>query len=173
MWPPDSLRPLRCVLLVAAIAFGVRGAAETKVGDLFPDLAAASLEGTLPDTAGKVVLVDFWASWCAPCKASFPAYARLHAAYRERGLVVVAVSVDEEEPAYAAFVRRMAPPFAVVRDREQKLVRTVMVPAMPTSFLVGRDGRVRLIVRGFHGGDSEELLRTQVETLLASSPSSP
>ena len=143
-------------------------------GDPFLPLAAAGLEGgALPATSGKVVLVDFWASWCAPCKASFPAYARLQAEYAPRGLVIVAVSVDENPAACAAFVKRFRPPFAVRRDPGQHLARLVDVPAMPTCFLLGRDGRVRFVHQGFHGDDTERELSQEIDHLLAEPTISP
>jgi thiol-disulfide isomerase/thioredoxin len=113
-----------------------------------------------------VVLVDFWASWCAPCKDSFPAYARLQQAYAARGLVILAVSVDQSPPAFAAFVRRLNPPFPTVRDRGQKMVREVQVPTMPSSYLLGRDGTVRFVHAGFYGGRTEHELRQEIESLL-------
>jgi thiol-disulfide isomerase/thioredoxin len=145
--------------------------AEIKVGDAFPPLASAGLSalvgGELPATAGKIVLVDFWASWCAPCKASFPMMAKLHRDYTGRGLVIAAIGVDEKPAAALAFARKLAPPFATLHDREQKLVRQVVVPAMPTSYLIGRDGRVRFIHQGFHGDSTDRELRKQIEALLA------
>lgn len=145
--------------------------ADVRTGDAFPVLAKAGLAplvgGELPATEGKVVLVDFWASWCAPCKASFPAFAQLHQEYAPRGLVIVAISVDEKAPAALAFARKLAPPFVTLHDREQALVRQVGVPTMPTSFLLGRDGRVRFVHEGFHGDSSERELRKQIEALLA------
>jgi len=153
-------------LMLLASAFVAR--AELAPGDAFPPLNAASLTGgVLPATDGRVVLVDFWASWCAPCKASFPAFARLNADYAARGLVIVAVSVDEKPAAYAAFVKKLQPPFAALLDSEQKLVRTVKVPTMPTSYLLGRDGRVRFVHQGFHGEATENELRKNIESLLA------
>ncbi len=98
-----------------------------------------------------MVLVDFWASWCAPCKASFPVYSRLNAAYAARGLVIVAVSVDDSAAAYSAFVARLKPTFATVHDAKHKLVAQVQVPTMPTSYLVDRSGKVRFVHPGFHG----------------------
>jgi thiol-disulfide isomerase/thioredoxin len=146
--------------------------AEVKVGDVFPSLAAADLAGTPPSTEGKVVLMDFWASWCAPCKVSFPSYARLQNDYAQRGLVLVAISVDKDSAAYEAFVKKLAPPFAVLRDKDQQLVRQVTIPAMPTCFLLGRDGRVRFVHRGFHGAETEREIRKQVDLLLAEKPDS-
>jgi len=145
--------------------------AEVKVGDAFPALASAGLAplagGEIPATTGKVVLVDFWASWCAPCKASFPMMAKLQKDYAARGLVIVAVSVDEKPAAAAAFAKKLAPTFPTVHDRTQKLVTAVVAPTMPTSYLIGRDGRVRFRHEGYHGDVTERELRQEIETLLA------
>jgi len=145
--------------------------ADVKVGAPFPALAPAGLVtlagGELPVTAGKVVLVDFWASWCAPCKASFPMMAKLHKDFASRGLVIVAIGIDEKAAAAKSFVKKLAPPFATLHDREQQLVKQVVVPTMPTSYLLGRDGRVRFMHEGFHGDSTERELRQQIETLLA------
>jgi thiol-disulfide isomerase/thioredoxin len=155
------------MLLFAALAVpAVR--AELKPGEAFPALATAGLTGgPLPVTAGHVTIVDFWASWCAPCKASFPAYARIQADYAARGLVVVAVSVDDRTVDYEGFLKKFHPSFATLLDQQKQLVSTVKVPAMPTSYVLGRDGRVRFVHAGFHGSATEKELRTQVETLLA------
>ena len=150
------------------------GRAGMLVGDRFPPLDAFTFAGgTPPDTTGKVALVDFWASWCAPCQASFPTYAQLHAAYQARGLVIVAVSVDENPAAFETFVKKLAPPFATVRDKDHQLVSRVDVPAMPTCFLLGRDGRVRFVHQGFHGAGTTEEIRRELDTLLAENPPSP
>jgi len=150
------------------LAFLSSGRAEVRVGDVFPSLSDAGLAGgELPVTTGKVLLVDFWASWCAPCKASFPALARLHQDFSPRGLVLVAVSVDEKPAAYASFVRKFNPPFAALHDQAHKLVNAVDVPAMPTTFLIDRHGRVRFVQVGFHGQDTELEMRRQIEALIA------
>ena len=169
MWPHESLAPALVLTALALVAPSLR--AETKVGDVFPALDPASLVALggaeIPATAGKVVLVDFWASWCAPCKASFPMMSRLHQDFASRGFVVAAIGVDEKPAAAAAFARKLAPRFATLHDRDQKLVKQVVVPTMPTSYLVGRDGRVRFMHSGFHGDVTERDLRKQIEALLA------
>jgi thiol-disulfide isomerase/thioredoxin len=147
--------------------------AEINVGDAFPrlipsaSLAPLGATSDVPETAGQVVLVDFWASWCAPCKASFPAMAKLHRDFAARGLVIAAISVDEKPAPALAFIRKFAPPFATLHDREQRLVKDVVVPTIPTSYLVGRDGRVRFVHRGFQGDATDRELRGQIEALLA------
>jgi thiol-disulfide isomerase/thioredoxin len=156
------------LLVGAAVLLAVTARAQVVAGSRFPPLASAALVGdALPDTAGKVVLVDFWASWCAPCKASFPAYSRLQAAYADHGLAVIAVSVDDSPDAFAAFVAKMKPGFVTVHDSEQKLVSAVRVPTMPTSYLLDRSGRVRFVHAGFHGDKTERELRKEIELLLA------
>lgn len=175
MWSPNSFQwftALRGTAVVALLAVGLASSptarAQLSPGDAFPSLAAAGLTGgTLPATEGKVVLVDFWASWCAPCKASFPAFAKIQSEYGAKGLVIVAISVDEKQPAFAAFVKKWQPPFAALLDHEQKLVQAVKVPTMPTSYLLGRDGRVRFVHTGFHGSATEAELRQHIETVLA------
>jgi thiol-disulfide isomerase/thioredoxin len=163
--PHRILVPFLAAVLQAAVV--CPAAAQTKAGDVFPSLAGAGLSGVVPDSAGKVVLVDFWASWCAPCRASFPAYARLQSQYAPRGLVIVAVSVDEDQSDYDGFLRKFAPPFSTVRDQGQHLAAAVGIPGMPTSYLMDRSGRVRWVHEGFHSGDTEPALRREIELLLS------
>lgn len=140
--------------------------AELRVKEALPELASHGLTGTVPATQGKVVLLDFWASWCAPCKASFPAYSRFHSEFAAQGLVVIAVSVDQDAGAFSAFVQKLRPPFATLHDVRQSLVKAVKVPAMPTAYLFGRDGTLRIIHKGFHGKETEEDLKRQILDLL-------
>jgi len=113
-----------------------------------------------------VVLVDFWATWCAPCKASFPAYSELQRELAGRGFVLLAVSVDKTRGPYEEFLKRFAPAFPTVRDGAQKLVAEVQVPAMPTSYLIDRKGVLRSVHSGFHGADTVRSLREEIVRLL-------
>jgi thiol-disulfide isomerase/thioredoxin len=160
---------IRSAAVAGICAWAATGlAAAVAVGDVFPMAAAANLSaGTLPGTSGSVVLVDFWASWCAPCKDSFASYGRLAADLGPKGLVILAIGVDQDPAAYASFVKKMHPSFFVAWDRDQKLVAQVAVPTMPTCYLLDRRGRVRFVHPGFHGADTEELIRRELETLMA------
>ncbi len=165
------LLPVLCVLAAAAMN---AGEAPVSPGALFPGLAVDGITGgTVPATKGKVAIIDFWASWCAPCKASFPVYSRLQDAYAGRGLVIIGVSVDESASAYSSFVAKHAPSFATVHDSRHLLVGAVQVPTMPTSYLVDRSGKVRFIHAGFHGDTTEREIRAEVEQLLAEGPGAP
>jgi thiol-disulfide isomerase/thioredoxin len=156
------------VAFAVAILSAATSLAQIRVGDVFPPISSARLVGgTPPATDGKVVLVDFWASWCPPCRLSFPAYGRLNAEFASKGLVIVAVSVDQDRADYEAFVTRLAPPFFVALDRDQSLVRTAQVPTMPTCYLVDRRGRVRYLHSGFRGAETEEAIRREIAGLVA------
>jgi len=168
---------LRRLLFAGFLALGA-GAAEPPAGvgagSAFPKLSSFDLSGgAVPETAGRVVLVDFWASWCAPCKASFPAYGRLQARFGPSGFVIVAVSVDESPAAYAAFVARQKPAFATVNDRGHALVGAVQVPTMPTCFVLDRKGTVRFVHAGFRGEQTERELGSEIEALLAEGKGAP
>lgn len=153
-----------------AVTFAAESAEKAGlVGKPLPALSGFKFEGELPALSGKVVLVDFWASWCAPCKASFPALGELQQKFASRGLVIVGVSVDENVKAYAKFLEKQKPPFAVVRDLDQRLAATLEPAAMPTSYLVDRRGVIRFVHEGFHGKSSIDSYTKEIEQLLSES----
>jgi len=166
--PLPRIVPLALFWLGACLTLCARAA--LKEGDPFPALDPTELRtiagAAFPETKGKVILVDFWASWCAPCKASFPMLSRFQQEFGPRGFVVVGIGIDEKVAAAETFVRKLAPTFPTLHDHSQRLVKKVEVPTMPTSFLVGRDGKVKFIHRGFQGDRTEKELRSQIEKLL-------
>jgi thiol-disulfide isomerase/thioredoxin len=150
------------------LAAGGIALADMKSGDVFPDLTKYKLEGKLPDsTKDKVVLVDFWASWCVPCKDSFPTMNELQKKYADRGLVIIAINVDEKRADMDVFLKAHPASFIVVRDAAQKLVDLTGIVTMPSSFLLDRAGKVRYLHNGFHGEKTKQEYVTEIESLLA------
>ncbi len=159
------------MLALAFVALTLAALAGWKSGDVLPDLSAQGLEGKLPeDMKGKVLLVDFWASWCQPCAESFPVLEELHKKYAAEGLVIVAVSADEKKADMEKFLKKRPVTFCVVRDAAQKLVGQADVNTMPTSFLIDRAGKVRFLHDGFHGAETKKKYVAEIETLLKEKP---
>lgn len=154
--------------LFGALGLALAAYAGIKVGQPFPDLATFNLEGKLPsDTKDKVVMVDFWASWCGPCGESFPAMEELNKKYAPKGLVIIAVNVDEKSSDMDDFLKTHVVTFAVVRDAKQKLVDKAGINSMPSSFLLGKDGKVAFAHSGFHGGATVKQYEQEIESLLS------
>jgi thiol-disulfide isomerase/thioredoxin len=156
------------IISLLLICLAIPSRAALKEGDPLPALDAYKLEGKLPaDLKGKVLLLDFWASWCGPCKNSFPAMNDLHKQYADKGLTIIAVSVDEKRDDMDRFLKSLPASFAVVRDAAHKLVAMADVPTMPTSFLIDRSGKVRFVHKGFRGDETVKQYRAEIDTLLA------
>ena len=152
------------LLLSFSVALAARAA--VKVGDPFPDLTAYGLEGTLPDLPkDKVVLVDFWASWCVPCAQSFPVLEEFHKTYGPKGLVVLGVNVDEKKANMEHFLKAHAVTFSIVRDASHKLAAKAALESMPSSFLIDRHGKVAFVHTGFRHSDIKQFER-EIQSLL-------
>lgn len=155
------LRFTTCVAVGATLGAGASLAlAAAEVGRPAPGFDLSTADGAklqLNQLRGQVVYLDFWASWCTPCRQSFPWMADMHRRYAVQGLAVVAVNVDARPADAHAFLRSIPAPFRVVLDSEGKTPREYAIKAMPTSYLIGRDGRVRLIHAGFRPSDTPAL----------------
>jgi thiol-disulfide isomerase/thioredoxin len=150
---------LLCVLAACgSLAGGIAGAAQSA-----PAPAAAGTPIDLAEWKGKVVYLDFWASWCVPCRQSFPWMNTMHQRYARDGLVVVAVNMDQNRPDADAFLRQYPADFTVRFDPRGQLAQGFKLRGMPTSALLGRDGKVLLVHEGFRSKDVaalEDSIRT-------------
>ena len=111
----------------------------------------------LADYLGKTVYLDFWASWCAPCKQSFPWMNEMQARYGAKGLRVVGVNVDQKPAAAQSFLQRTPAQFELAFDAAGKVPRSYDIKAMPTSVLIGPDGRVLAVHSGFRADERADL----------------
>jgi thiol-disulfide isomerase/thioredoxin len=128
--------------------------------------AQAGMRTILRDLRGRVVYVDFWASWCVPCRESFPWMQALQRRYGRAGLTVVAVDVDRNRNDAQRFLRAFRPDFLVVFDPSGRLARRYRIIGMPTSVLIDRRGRIRFTHVGFFLDRRAEYVH-QVRELLA------
>jgi thiol-disulfide isomerase/thioredoxin len=138
-------------------------------GDAAPAFALTNLAGETVDLArlrGRVVYVDFWASWCAPCKRSFPWMNTLLERYGREGLSIVAVNVDKRRSDADRFLRDVPAAFTVVFDGQGTVPTAYDVKGMPSSYLVDRRGTVTFVEEGFHEERRTEI-EARIRTLLA------
>ena len=160
--------------VVAGLAFATAGCGAasdkgsewpaTLTGNPAPDFTVAAVANgsgsvSLKDLRGKVVLVDFWGTYCEPCQKSFPKLQDLNTKYATSGLKIVGISEDEDDdkdkiPGFAA---TYGATFSLAWDGDKSIARRYSPETMPSSFLIGRDGIVRFAHVGFHDGEEREI----------------
>lgn len=159
----------RLCLFVLAASTLVLAPVAARGADAAPDVKMFDLDGkpfTLASLRGKVVVLDFWASWCAPCRKSFPFLDALQKSHAAEGLQVVGVTLEEDDDAVNGFLAAVPVSFTIARDPSEAAGEAFGVVAMPTTFLIGRDGRLEA---RFEGGDASvhDKVEAAVATLLA------
>jgi cytochrome c biogenesis protein CcmG/thiol:disulfide interchange protein DsbE len=117
---------------------------------------AADSTLNLNDHRGQVVLLDFWASWCVPCRRSFPWMNQMQEKYGEQGLVIIGVNMDASGEDAAAFLHEYPAQFTIMSDPDGDLARRFEVEAMPSSYIIGRDGAVVASHMGFQVKKTDE-----------------
>ena len=125
---------------------------------------AGGSRASIDAARGKVILVDFWATWCDPCKESFPRYQALMDEF-DGELEIIGISVDDEPDSIGSFGKETGVKFPLAWDRDKRVAKTYDPHAMPTSFLIDRDGIVRRIYEGYHSGD-EKKIESDIRRLL-------
>lgn len=147
--------------MIITLGFLPTSAYAVKKGDIAPNFAVEDLingqQISLEQYKGKVVYLDFWASWCPPCLKSFPFMEELKQKYSESGLVVIAISLDEKSEAAMGFLNRVQASFAIGHNSTGSVAKNYDVMAMPSSYLIGRDGKIKLRHLGFNASDEEKL----------------
>jgi peroxiredoxin len=119
---------------------------------------------SLSETAGKVAIVDFWATWCEPCRDSFPVYQSMVEKFGGK-LIVIGISVDEQPEGIAKFAADTGAKFELVWDEGQVLSERYKPPTMPTSYVLDKHGVVRFVHAGFKSGDDAQI-ESEVRSLV-------
>lgn len=158
-----KLETMRSLKITAAalslIGLACTHAIAAEVGSTAPTYSLPTAAGKV-DTAslkGKLVYVDFWASWCVPCKQSFPWMNEMQAKYGDRGLHVLAINVDGKQSDADKFLGRVPAKFQVAFDPAGVTPKQFAVKAMPTSYLVDGEGRVVYVHSGFRESDQKSI----------------
>ena len=152
-----------CLALAAPPAFAV------DVGQAPPeiDLVGAAVAHKLSDLQGKVVYLDFWASWCGPCRSSFPWMNDMQRKYGANGLQIVGVNLDAKRGDADQFLAQVPAQFALAFDAKGDSAKRFGIKGMPTSVLIGKDGKVLLVHQGFREEDRKDLEQKLAAALAA------
>ncbi|MFN0073294.1 MAG: TlpA family protein disulfide reductase [Chloroflexota bacterium] len=143
-----------------------RAPRSVEVNSRAPDFSLVTLDDrtlSLAELRGKVVVLNFWATWCTPCRAEMPALEQVYQSYRERGLVIVGIDVQEPADKVRAFLPEVGVTFPIVLDSDSRLALRYRATGLPATFIVDRAGTVRDIRLGPY---TEEMLMARLEPLL-------
>jgi peroxiredoxin len=151
------MKLLRSLPLALMLSLGAASLAPAAVPQsAAPDFTLRGMDGKnlrLQEQRGRVVMINFWATWCAPCRQEMPHLAKLYDKYRGSGFELLAVNVDEEQPKAIGLAQKLNLKFPVLFDGEKKQVSGLYdLKAMPSTVIIDRDGRVRYVHRGYRDG---------------------
>ena len=157
------------LLLGVLIFLPLVASAKLKEGQKFPsfDLDKLTASGKLSSSElkGKVVVVDFWASWCEPCKKELPALNGLYKKYKGKGLVVVGLNVDDTKDTAKDFIKEHKVEFPLAYDAGKKLAEQCGLSTMPSSYVLDRKGNVKKVHLGFREDDLKKF-EAEIKSLL-------
>lgn len=136
--------------------------------EMAPDFTLKSLEGSnlrLDEYKGQVVLINFWATWCGPCRQEMPLLDQLYTRYERVGFSLLGVNIDDDSARAMEMIKELGVSFPVLFDARKEVSRLYNVDAMPVTVLVDREGTVRFVHKGYKPG-YEEMYLDQIRSLL-------
>lgn len=163
----DAMKRSAVAALLGAVLAGA-AQASVVVAAPAPDFTLRQVDGPnlrLQEQRGRVVMVNFWASWCGPCRLEMPHLNRLHAKYRDAGFTLLGVNIDEDAGKAAGLSSKLGLRFPILLDTDKKVSRLYNLTTMPSTVLIDRDGRVRHVHLGYRDG-VEQTYEAQIRELL-------
>lgn len=143
----------------AALALPTLSQASIAPSSPAPDFTLKTLEGPnlrLQEQRGKVVLLNFWATWCGPCREEMPQLNKLFEKYKPLGFTLLGVNVDEDSRNAAGVATQLGVKFPVLLDSDKRVSKLYQLSTMPSTVMIDRDGRVRFLTRGYKSGTELE-----------------
>ncbi|MCU7915270.1 MAG: TlpA family protein disulfide reductase [Candidatus Thiodiazotropha sp. (ex Gloverina cf. vestifex)] len=158
----------RTVLMAVAMMLVTGQVLAANTSGPAPDFTLKSRSGEnikLSELRGQVVMINFWASWCGPCRQEMPILDQLYQRYEPMGFTLLGVNVEEDSAAAEKVLREIPVSFPVLYDSKNQVSENYQVRAMPSTFLIDRDGKVRYLHKGYKPG-YEEAYQQQVRELI-------
>lgn len=147
-----NTRWIYALFFTVAALFSQTTTAAVEVGQAAPHFEVPAWKGdamSLKQYQGKVILLDFWASWCGPCRQSFPLFNQLYKDLKEKDFVILAVNIDEDQKDALKFLEDVPVDFSIGFDPKGKIPELYGLTGMPTSYVIGKDGKIAKIIEGF------------------------
>jgi thiol-disulfide isomerase/thioredoxin len=166
MWPRRLARSLSCGLAMAlALAASASNIAPGAAAPAFQLPSSLNAPLALGDLKGQVVLINFWASWCGPCRQEMPVLDQLYKKYKAAGFTLLGVNVEPKSTDALGFLRATPVTFPILFDTDSQVSKLYEVSGMPSTVILDRTGKVRYIHHGYKPGEESEYL-DQIRSLM-------
>lgn len=152
-------RLMPAMLVSLSLMFGAAGLQAKEMNEPAPDFTLKSRSGEnlrLEDFRGQVVMLNFWASWCGPCRQEMPLMDDIHERYKDLGFTVLAVNVDENRDEALRFLDKVPVSYPILYDPESQVSEQYNVQAMPTTLMIDRNGNARFVHYGYKPGYEDD-----------------